>query len=165
MAIEFSSVTNGISNYLYTSSFLNCTLTNVLYTSIILSIILLIIVLFVYTDAQESSVFKLFLHMFIVNTVVLAAHQSVLAIKYKENNIDAATSDIMTNINRKGGNVIYDDENVKVTPKFKDMDISDLNKDTYESKYQTNESYEEQQPEINNATTATELLDELERSS
>ncbi|MGL5934506.1 MAG: hypothetical protein ACRCZI_02665 [Cetobacterium sp.] len=82
--------------------------------------------------------------------MVFAAHQSVLAIKYKEKSTDNTTDTIMTNINRKGGNIIYDDENIKVVPKFKEYEIPQ------------NTSHVVQ--EHKEPTTAAEILDELEQS-
>jgi hypothetical protein len=70
--------------------------------------------------------------------------------KYKETAVDNTTDSIMNNINRKGGNVIYDDDNVKVIPKFKEYEMP-------HAIYTPNSTN-------NPPTTAAEILDELEKN-
>lgn len=153
MAIEFSSFLGDVNNTIYSIPVFNTILSNVVYTSIILSIILLIIIIFIYPsdDMTTSSMIKLFIYIFIANTVVFASYNSFISNKYKEKYMDHSSDQFMTNINKKGGNTVYADENIKVTPKFANTDVRIYNEEN------------EHKEDYKNATTS-DILDDLEQT-
>lgn len=160
MAIEFNSLTNGITNYIYGISFFNNVFSNVLYTSIILSILLIIILLFIYpasSDSTTGTLVKLFIYLVIVNTTILTLQHSILSNKYKDKATEEKNEAFINNITHGGRNIIYDDENIKVVPNFKEEEIPEDHLGDDCKSNQNNYG-----PPI--IKTAAEMLDEIERA-
>ena len=152
MSIEFSELLNTINNKLYAIPILSTILSNVVYTSITLSILLIIILIFIYPCAEDTSSWafaKLFIYLFIANTVVFSIHYSIMSNKYKEKIVEKNSSDFITNINRRGG-AVYDKDTIRVVPKFETR-IEDQIEDDAESVK-------------NEPLTVSELLDNVENN-
>jgi hypothetical protein len=126
MSIEFSELLNTINSKVYSIPIFNTILSSVIYTSIILSILLIVILVFIYPCAEDTPSWafaKIFIYLFIANTVIFSAHYSIMSNKYKEKIVDRASTDFITNINRRGGS-IYDRDSIRVVPKFEERRIN-----------------------------------------
>lgn len=128
MAIHFSEFLSDINSSIYNIPIFNTILSSVVYSSIILSILVIVMLIFVYpSDGIPSSVLvKMFVYLFVVNTLIFSAHYSVMSSKYKEKSSINKSDEFITNINRRGG--AYDKDNIKVMPNF--MSQEKLDRDT-----------------------------------
>src|SRR6476661_992073 len=115
MTIEFNSISSGITNYIGNKSLLGSILNNVFFTAITLTILLIMMVLFLYPTNSKNrksngsnpsnTLVKLFVYLFLTNATVLALHYSITTKKCKEESDLQQSSEFITNINKKGGNV------------------------------------------------------------
>jgi hypothetical protein len=152
MAIQFSEIFNNLNNSVYSVPIFNTILGSIFYTSIILSILVIIMVVFISPDntIAPTSFTKMFIYLFIINTLVFSAHYSMQADKYKEKSNEHASTEFITNINRSGGA----HGSIKVVPNFK-----------------TRESFPDEEPEHEPAhepehkeLTVSDMLNKIEQS-
>lgn len=159
MAIEFSSFLGNINNTIYSMPFLNCILSSVVYTSIILSILIIIMVLFIYPCKKDTPgwvLVKLFIYIFAINTIIFSARYSMMSNQINEKSNDESSSNFITNINRRGGSNVYNNESIKVVPNFSEhRQVED------DSEY--NEHKKEERPISNKVITASDMLDDVEK--
>lgn len=152
MAIEFNSFTNNIFNSIYSIPLLNGIFSSILYTSIILTIILIIILLAIYPCEKDTPpwiLLRIFLYLVVANTLVFSVHHSIISNKYEEKYSNDESGKFITNINRKGGNSIYNKESIEVKPNFAEYEISD----------------EVEQPQDNPKLTISDILDSVENTA
>lgn len=151
MTIQFSDFLSDINNSVYSIPFFNVVLSSVIYTSIVLSILVLIMVLFICPSSEISTITfgKMFIYLFIVNTLVFSAHYSVMGNKLRESSNIQSGDEFISNISRRGG--AYDKDNISVKPNFTPM-----------------EKFEEDRPEQiasrAEPVTVSEMLSSVERT-
>jgi hypothetical protein len=116
MAIEINSFFGGICNSIYSATGLNHIFSSVLYTSIMLSITIILVIMLLYPGKKGTPVwviFKLFLYIMMIITVVFSIHNSFIKNNYKEKYLNSNVSDLMDNIH---GGRMYNDEKISVQP-------------------------------------------------
>lgn len=160
MAIEFSQFLNTFTNEFYSVPMFNGIFSSVVYSSVLLSILLIIILLFinpVEKGLSGSILLKLFIYLVTVNAFIFSIHHSVISnnIKYKSH--DANSNEFIMNINKRGGG-IYDKENIKVMPMFKESTYKNRDEQDTES-----EPEQEQDTEYK-VQTVSDMLDSVEKS-
>lgn len=151
MAIEFNTFFGGIKNSVYATAGLNNVFCSIVYTALLLSIIILIILVCIYPCKKNTPpwrLVKVFIYVLIASVVVLALHSSFIKNKYQEAFIEKNADNYIDNIHRYGGSAgIYDNEKIKVTPKF-------------DNNYVIEEEFVEEEPKKNNFE---DLLSDLEK--
>lgn len=126
MSIHFSEFINDVNSSIYNIPIFNTILSSVVYSSIILSILVIVLLIFVYpADGIPSWVLvKMFIYLFIINTMIFSAHYSVMSSKCKEKSNNSKSEEFINNINRRGG--AYDKDNIQVLPNFKIIEKEEL---------------------------------------
>ena len=153
--IEFNSLINSIQNNIHGIPFFNGILSNIVYVSITLSILLIIMILFIYPCKETTPAWvlaKLFVYLSITNLIIFSMHNSIMKNKYSEKFSSETSEKFINNINSRGGSAsIYNSENIKVVPTFKEIDSDEIDG--------TNETSNE----INKGLTVSDILDDVER--
>lgn len=120
MSIEINSLFGNITNSIYSTTGLNNLFVSIIWTSVILSIIIIIILMFMYPAKKGTPawiLFKIFLYIVAINTIILSVHNSIISNNYKEKYLDKSSDQFISNINKSGGYKLNNDH-IKVNPSF-----------------------------------------------